>query len=155
MNTKWQHFVCVCVWFQFTGWEQCGTGALSSCQAGAQEINVYYLGKKRNKITTSPLICSIIWCLLWLRASPPARPLTSAVPGSDAAPWSNPRRIALPADEVALQAVMQTAWASRGFSASPSPLGMLLSLPCPSASPESPEHLTFSAALFKKPHHFP
>lgn len=87
MNTKWHHSVCVCVWFSFTGWEQCGTRALSSHQAGVQEINLYYLGrkKKRNKITASPLISSISWCLLWLRASPPERPLTSAVPGGDAA----------------------------------------------------------------------
>lgn len=84
--------LCVCV-SGFMGWEQCSTGALSSCQAGVQEINVYYLGEKRNKLRTSPLICSISWCLLWLRASPPARPLTSAVPGSDAAPWSNPREL--------------------------------------------------------------
>lgn len=61
-------------------------------------------------------------------------------------------RIALPADEVALQAVMQTAWAWDAFCLSIPP-GMLLSLPCP--SPESPKHLAFPAALFKNPQHFP
>lgn len=50
MNTKWHHSVCVCVWFWFTGWEQCGTRALSSHQAGVQEINLYYLGRKKKEI---------------------------------------------------------------------------------------------------------
>lgn len=50
MNTKWHHSVCVCVWFSFTGWEQCGTRALSSHQAGVQEINLYYLGRKKKEI---------------------------------------------------------------------------------------------------------
>lgn len=54
MNTKRQRFVCVCVWFRFMGWEQCGAAALSSHQAGVQEINVYYLGKKEIKSQLDP-----------------------------------------------------------------------------------------------------
>lgn len=46
--------VCVCVWFRFMGWEQCGAAALSSHQAGVQEINVYYVGKKEIKSQLDP-----------------------------------------------------------------------------------------------------
>lgn len=139
--------MCVCVWFRFAGWEQFGTRALSSHQV--QEINVYYLEKKRNKITTSPLICSISWCLLWLRAPLPERPLTSAVPGGDAAPWSNPSGLhyLLMSWHSKQWCKQCELWGSFSFSI---PLGMPLSLPRPSAFPESPKHLASSAALFKK-----
>lgn len=48
------HALSSCVWFRFTGWEQCGAAALSSHQAGVQEINVYYLGKKEIKSQLDP-----------------------------------------------------------------------------------------------------
>lgn len=156
MNTKRQRFVCVCVcvWFRFTGWEQCGAAALSSHQAGVQEINVYYLGKKEIKSQLDPwsapsadvfsdsghLHLNAHWCQRFLVVMQ----LREAIPSG--------LRYLLMRWHSKQWCKQHEPWDAFCLSI---PLGMLLSLPRPSASPESPKHLAFSTALFKQPHHFP
>lgn len=145
--------VSVCAWVGFTAWEQYGTSALSLHQGAVQEIKVSHLDNKTDKTQnpSGPLTCSISWRLLWLRAPPPERPLSSAVPGNDAALWGNNVRIALSSDEVALWAMMQPAWALRSFLPLHHP-------PLPATSlcrSWEPQLFGFLCCLIHKPHHFP